>query len=245
MPNPHDVGSARLLAAAGFPALATTSSGFAASLGRLDMTVDREALLTHVRAVTGAIDVPVNIDSERCFADTPEGVKESVRLIADAGAAGCSIEDWDPERGVIDPLDSAVARVRAAADAANESGLVLTARCEHRLRGVHDLSATIGRLVAFRDVGADVVYAPGLVSIDEIGRVVDEVSAPVNVLLAPGGPSVSELAEVGVRRVSTGGLLARAAYGAVVAAANSLVSRGVMDSNLPLLDREVAARAFA
>jgi 2-methylisocitrate lyase-like PEP mutase family enzyme len=244
MPNPHDVGSARLLASAGFAALATTSSGFAASLGRVDMTVDRETLLDHVRAIVRAVDVPVNVDSERCFADTPEGVKETVRLVADAGAAGCSIEDWDPARGAMEEFESAVERVRAASEAADESGLILTARCEHRLRGVDDLSATIERLVAYRDAGADVLYAPGLTSLEEIRRVVTEVAAPVNVLLMPVGPSVAELAEVGVRRVSTGGQLARAAYGAVVAAASSLEQRGVIDPSLPLLDREVATKAF-
>jgi 2-methylisocitrate lyase-like PEP mutase family enzyme len=245
MPNPHDVGTARLLAAGGFAALATTSSGFAATLGRLDMTVDRDTLMEHVRAMTGAVGVPVNVDAERCFADTPEGVKETVGLIADAGAAGCSIEDWDPERRTIDAFEAAVERVRAAAEAADESGLVLTARCEHRLRGVDDLSGTIERLVAYREAGAEVVYAPGLTSLDEISRVVTEVAAPVNVLLMPGGPSVAELAEVGVRRVSVGGLLARVAYGAVMAAAISLEQTGVIDPTLPVLDRGMAAEAFA
>lgn len=244
MPNPHDVGSARLLVEAGFAALATTSSGFAASLGHPDMSVGRDTLLDHVAAVAGAVDVPVNVDAERCFADTPEGVKETVRLIADAGAAGCSIEDWDPKRGAMDGLEIAVERVGAASEAASESGLVLTARCEHRLRGVDDLSATIERLVAYREAGAEVVFAPGLTSREEIGRVVNEVSAPVNVLLMPAGPPLVELAEIGVRRVSTGGQLARVAYGAVMAAATSLKDRGVIDSSLPVLDREVAARAF-
>ena len=245
MPNSYDVGSARLLASTGLRALATTSSGFAATLGRLDMTVDRATLLDHVRAITEAVDVPVNVDSERCFADTPEGVRETVRLIADAGAAGCSIEDWDPVRSAIDVFEVAVDRVRSAAEAARECGLVLTARCEHHLRGVDDLSATIDRLGAYHEAGAEVVYAPGLTSLEEIGRVVSEVSAPLNVLLMSGGPLVAELAEVGVRRVSTGGQLARVAYGAVMAAVSSLEQRGVVDPSLPLLDREVAARAFA
>ncbi len=244
MPNPHDVGSARLLATKGFRALATTSSGFAASLGRQDMTVDRAEVLDHVLSITQAVDLPLNVDSERCFADTPEGVSETVRLIAGAGAAGCSIEDWDPKAAAIDPMDVAIERVRAASEAADKSGLVLTARCEHRLRGVDDLSATIERLVAYRDAGAEVVYAPGLSSLDEIRRVVDEVSAPVNVLLLPGGPSVAELADAGVRRVSTGGWLARVAYGAVLAAANSLASEGLIEPSFPVLDRAVASRAF-
>ena len=208
------------------------------------MSVGHDTLLDHVANVAGAVDVPVNVDAERCFADTPEGVKETVRLIADAGAAGCSIEDWDPKRGAMDGLEIAVERVGAASEAASESGLVLTARCEHRLRGVDDLSATIERLVAYREAGAEVVFAPGLTSREEIGRVVNEVSAPVNVLLMPAGPPLVELAEIGVRRVSTGGQLARVAYGAVMAAATSLKDRGVIDSSLPVLDREVAARAF-
>ena len=245
MPNPHDAGSARLLALAGFVALATTSSGFAASLGRPDMTVARETVVEHVRAITQAVDVPVNVDSERCYADTTEGVKETVRLLADAGVAGCSIEDWDPSRGAIDPAGVAVERVRAASEAAAESGLVLTARCEHRFRGIDDLSATIERLVAYRDAGAEVVYAPGLTALEEISRVVAAVTVPVNVLLMPGGPSVGQLAEVGVRRLSTGGLLARAAYGAVVAAATSLDTEGLIEASLPLLDHAIAARAFA
>jgi 2-methylisocitrate lyase-like PEP mutase family enzyme len=209
------------------------------------MTLDRDTVIDHVRAITAAVDVPLNVDSERCFADSPEGVGETVRLLADAGAAGCSIEDWDPGRGAIDPVDVATERVRAAADASRESGLVLTARCEHLLHGVDDLSATIDRLVAYRDAGAEVVYAPGLVSLEDIRRVVDEVSVPVNVLLLPGGPSVSQLADVGVRRVSTGSLLALAAYGVVMAAAATLDAQGVIDPSLPFLDHEVAARAFA
>jgi 2-methylisocitrate lyase-like PEP mutase family enzyme len=244
MPNPHDVGSAKLLASMGFPALATTSSGFAATTGHLDMTVDRDTVLAHVAGVTGAVQLPVNVDSERCFAEDLDGIRETVNLVAVAGAAGCSIEDWNPGEGAIDPLDEAVLRVGAAADAAAESGLVLTARCEHLLHGVDDLDATIERLVAYRDAGAEVVFAPGLKDLDDIRRVVSEVGVPVSVLLLTGGPAVSELARAGVRRVSTGGALARAAYGAVVAAATSLLSDGVMDPSLPLLERSAATEAF-
>jgi 2-methylisocitrate lyase-like PEP mutase family enzyme len=226
MPNPWDVGSARLLASLGFPALATTSSGHAASLGRADYAVHRDELLALVSAVAGSVDVPINVDSERCFADDPAGVAETVELIAQAGAAGCSIEDFDPGRGAIDPLDVAVDRVAAAARAAARHGLVLTARAENHLHGIDDLADTITRLSAYRDAGAEVVYAPGLVSPDAIRRVVDEVGVPVNVLALRDGPPVAELAALGVRRVSTGGALARVAYGAVLAAATQLQDTG-------------------
>jgi 2-methylisocitrate lyase-like PEP mutase family enzyme len=244
MPNPHDVGSAKLLASLGFRALATTSSGFAASIGRLDMSVERDTVIAHVADITRAVDIPVNVDSERCFAEDLDGIKQTVAMIAETGAAGFSIEDWDPAAQMIDPFDKAVQRVGAAAEAASESGLVLTARCEHHLHGVDDLDATIGRLIAYRDAGADVVYAPGLVSITHISRVVAETAVPVNVLLMPGGPSVDDLAAAGVRRISTGGMLARAAYGVVVALASSLLSDGTVDPAVSWLDRGIAAEAF-
>ncbi|MBI5088660.1 MAG: isocitrate lyase/phosphoenolpyruvate mutase family protein, partial [Actinobacteria bacterium] len=148
MPNPFDVGSTRLLTELGFPALATTSSGCAASLGRLDMTVTRDEMLRHVEALVAATHLPFNVDSERLFADDAAGVAETVGLIARTGAAGCSIEDWDPVAGSIDPHDAAVERVASAAGAARASGLVLTARCENLLHGVLDLDDTIGRLCA-------------------------------------------------------------------------------------------------
>lgn len=226
MPNPWDVGSARLLASLGFPALATTSSGHAGTLGRLDQHVSRAELLEHASALAAAVEVPLNVDAERCFADDPQGVTETVRLIAETGAAGCSIEDYDPTAGRIEPLEAAAERVAAAADVAHEQGLVLTARAENHLYGVDDLDDTIARLVAYRDAGADVVYAPGLVVLDDIARLVREVRRPVNVLARPKGPSVDELASVGVRRVSTGGALARAAYRAVVTGARELLDAG-------------------
>jgi 2-methylisocitrate lyase-like PEP mutase family enzyme len=226
MPNPWDAGSARLLASLGFPALATTSSGHAASLGRADYRVRRDEMLQLVDAVAGSVAVPVNVDSERCFADDPTGVAETVDLIARAGAAGCSIEDFDPASGAIDPLETAVARVAAAAEAAARHGLVLTARAENHLHGVDDLDDTINRLCAYRDAGAEVVYAPGLVKPVDIGRVVEAVRVPVNVLALRDGPPVAELAALGVRRVSTGGAIARVAYGAALAAATQLRDGG-------------------
>lgn len=228
MPNPWDAGSAKLLAAAGFPALATTSSGLALTLGRLDQTVTREELVTHVATLTAATELPLNVDGEQCYPHDPGGVGETVRLVAAAGAAGLSIEDYDPAGRRIDDLATAVARVEEAVAAvrAFDAPLVLTARAENHIRGVDDLDDTIARLVAYRDAGAEVVYAPGLRDLAAIRRVVDAVGVPVNVLALPGGPAVGELEEAGVRRVSTGGLPAFAAYGALTAAAEELRERG-------------------
>ncbi|MGI8703426.1 MAG: isocitrate lyase/PEP mutase family protein [Candidatus Limnocylindrales bacterium] len=236
MPNPWDVGSARVLASLGFKALATTSSGHAAALGRPDQNVTRDELIAHVEALAAAVDLPLNVDAERCFADDPAGVAHTVELIAQAGASGCSIEDYDPQRGSIEPVDVASQRVGAAAEAARKHGVVLTARAENHLYGAGDLEDTILRLAAYRNAGADVVYAPGLVDPQEISRLVDEVQAPVNVLALRHGPSVPELAGLGVRRVSTGGGLARAAYGAMMAAARELQTAGTstyLDEAIP------------
>jgi 2-methylisocitrate lyase-like PEP mutase family enzyme len=222
MPNPWDVGSARLLARLGFPALATTSSGHAASLGRRDQQVTRDELVAHAAALAAAVDVPLNVDAERCFADTPAGVAETVGLLAGTRAAGLSIEDYDPGAGAVEPLDVAAARVAAAAEVARAEGLVLTARAENHLYGAGDLDDTIARLRAYRDAGAEVVYAPGLTDLADIARLVEAVEVPVNVL-ATGAPPVPELASVGVRRVSTGGTLARIAYGAARSAAQELL----------------------
>jgi 2-methylisocitrate lyase-like PEP mutase family enzyme len=228
MPNPWDIGSALLLEKRGFEALATTSAGFAWSLGKLDQQVSRDELVHHVASLTAAITVPLNVDSERCFPDEPGGVAATVRLLADAGAAGCSIEDYNPASGGIDPLDVALKQVAVAAEAARDmpEPLVLTARAENHLHGVDDLDDTIARLVAYRDAGADAVYAPGLVELDAIRRVVDAVDAPLNVLALPATPPLAQLASVGVRRISTGGLLARSAYGALVSGARELLDLG-------------------
>ena len=244
MPNPYDLGSARLLAALGFPALASTSAGFAATLGRLDMKVTRDELLVHVGPLAAATELPLNVDSERCFADDADGVTETVELLADAGAAGCSIEDWNPVTKAIDPLDVAVERVGAAAAGAARSGLVLTARCENHLHGVNDLDDTIARLQAYAAAGAEVVYAPGLVDTDQITEVVGAVGVPVNVLILPGGPSVDQLAAAGVRRVSTGSLLSRISHGAMVAAAEKLRDTGVIGQSEPFLSTKLAVQAL-
>jgi 2-methylisocitrate lyase-like PEP mutase family enzyme len=226
LPNPWDVGSARLLESLGFPALATTSSGHAAALGKLDQQLTLDELLAHVVSLVDAVSVPVTVDAERLYADSPEGVAENARLIAGTGAAGFSHEDYDPHRERLDTLPEAVARVAAAAEVANEHGLILTARAENHLYGLNDLDDTIERLCAYRDAGAHAVFAPGLVEIEQIARVVREVGVPVNVLALGGVPPVRELAAVGVRRVSTGGALAWAAYGAMVRAGRELLDEG-------------------
>jgi 2-methylisocitrate lyase-like PEP mutase family enzyme len=228
MPNPWDVGSARLLASCGFEALATTSAGLAWSLGKPDGSVSRDELIAHVASLARATPQPLNVDSERCYPDDPGGVSETVALLATAGAAGFSIEDYDPAADRIDDVEVAAERVAVAAEAAHRlpDPLVLTGRAENHIRGVDDLEDTIARLIAYRDAGADAVYAPGLSDIDQIAAVVSAVGVPVNVLALPNAPTVSELASVGVRRVSTGGSLARSAYGALLAGAQELLAEG-------------------
>ena len=228
MPNPWDVGSTRLLTSLGFEALATTSAGLAWTLGRNDQHVTRDELVAHVAELAAATPLPLSVDSERCFADDLEGVAETVTLLAEAGASGCSIEDYDPATDSIDDADRAAERVAAAADAAHrlDEPMVLTARAENHLHGVDDLDDTIARLSAYRDAGADAVYAPGLRDPSQIARLVDVVGVPVNVLALPGAPSVPELESLGVRRVSTGSLLASAAYGALIAGARELHGDG-------------------
>lgn len=243
IPNAWDVGSARILESLGFSAIATTSSGHAASLGRMDQNVALEEILEHVEALVGSVGVPISVDSERCFADDPEGVAATVERLAETGASGVSIEDYDPRSG-IDPISVASERVAAAARTARAHNLVLTARAENHLYGIDDLDDTIGRLHAYRDAGAHVVYAPGLVDIEAIERVVREVGIPVNVLARPNGPSVPQLAAAGVRRVSTGGALAFAAYGALAAAARELLSSGTSTYTSGALSAEGRKAAF-
>jgi 2-methylisocitrate lyase-like PEP mutase family enzyme len=245
MPNPWDVGSARLLEALGFPALATTSAGFAWSIGRPDQQVTRDELVAHVEAVAAAVSVPLNVDSERLYPDEQGGVAETVRLLAEAGASGCSIEDFDPVTGGIDSIEAAAARVAEAADAAHEVGMVLTGRCEHHIRGVDDLDGTIERLVAYRDARADCLYAPGLTELDDIRRVVDEVEVPVNVLALATAPPIDRLEAIGVRRISTGSLLAGAAYGALVAGARELLDEGTSQYAAGHVPRDLLGRALS
>jgi 2-methylisocitrate lyase-like PEP mutase family enzyme len=228
MPNPWDAGSARILAAAGIDALATTSAGLAWTLGKDDQQVTRDELVAHVAVLSAATDLPLNVDSERCYPEDQGGVAETVRLLADAGAAGCSIEDYDPATGAIDEVGRAAERVSIAAEAAHglDEPMVLTGRAENHIRGADDLDDTIARLIAYRDAGADCVYAPGLTDIAAIRSVVEAVGVPVNVLALASAPSIAVLAAAGVRRVSTGSLLAGAAYGALYAGAKELLEAG-------------------
>lgn len=226
LPNPWDVGSARLLASLGFAALATTSGGFAATLGRLDGSVTRDEAISHGAALAAATSLPVSADLENAFADEPAGVAETIALAIAAGLAGCSVEDFTGRSD--DPIyDITLATERVAAAAAAASGrLVLTARAENYLHGRPDLADTIARLQAFQEAGADVLYAPGLTSLADIRAVVGALDKPVNVLALAGGPTVPELAEAGVRRVSVGSAFAFAAAGAVVDAARELRDHG-------------------
>lgn len=222
IPNPWDRGSARILTEMGFPALATTSAGLGRALGKDDQEVTRDELLAHVADLTAFVTLPLNVDSERLFPDHRGGISRCVELLAGAGAAGCSIEDYDPATNSIDAIGPAIDAVAEAAAACRVHGLVLTARAENHLYRNAGLDDTIERLIAYRDAGAEVLYAPGLVEPEEIRRVVTEVGAPVNVLAMPNGPSVAELASLGVRRVSSGSALYNAAAAALRSAADRL-----------------------
>jgi len=229
MPNPWDPGSARLLESLGFEALATTSSGFAATLGRLDGMVTRDEAIAHSAEIVEAVGVPVSADLENCFADDPADVAETVRLAIDAGLAGCSIEDFSGnESGTLYEPGLAAERVAAAAEAAHsgERRLVLTARAENHVHGRDDLADTIARLQSFQEAGADVLFAPGVRDLDQIRELVASVDIPLNVLVLPGMPSVSELGEAGVKRISVGGAFAFAAYGAATLAGRELLESG-------------------
>lgn len=229
LPNPWDQGSAKLLASLGFEALATTSSGSAAALGRLDGALSRDEALTHAALIVNAVDLPVSADLEGGFADEPAGVAGTVEMALQIGLAGCSIEDFTgrPDAPIYE-LDLAAERVAAAAETAHAGAvhLVLTARAENHLHGSHDLGDTIARLQRYQEAGADVLFAPGVTDLDDIRRLVASVDRPLNVLAFPGCPSVAELAEVGVKRISVGGAFAFAALGAVVEAATELRERG-------------------
>ena len=230
IPNPWDCGSARFLASLGFPALATTSAGFAWSLGRADNGVTLDEVLAHLRAISSSVTIPVNADFEGGFAVEPSHVAENVALAAKTGIAGLSIEDstGDPTRPLFE-LDLAVERVRAARRALDDSGtgVVLTGRSEGFLVGRPDLAETIRRLVAYAEAGAECLYAPGIRTKDEISAVISAVAPrPVNVLVASDFTTVAEVAQLGARRISVGGALARAAYGGFFTAAKEIAERG-------------------
>jgi 2-methylisocitrate lyase-like PEP mutase family enzyme len=236
MPNPWDAGTACILERLGFEALATTSAGFAFSQGRRDGQVDREAVLEHCRTLVGATSLPVSADLENCFGDEPKAAAETIRLAASTGLAGGSIEDFTgrPESPIYD-FGLAVERIRAVADAARglPAPFVLTARCENFLHGPPDLADTIRRLQAYQDAGADVLYAPALKTAEDIATVVRSVDRPVNVLMGiPGiNLSVAELSAIGVKRISIGSGLARAALGAFLRAAREMRESGTFKFN--------------
>jgi methylisocitrate lyase len=230
IPNPWDVGSARLLVQLGFPALATTSSGFAWTLGRPDNRVSLDEALAHLRAISENVDVPVNADFEGGFAIEPDAVGANVAAATKTGIAGLSIEDstGDPARPLFD-FALSVERVRAARRAIDESGtgVLLTGRSEGFLVGRPDLAETIRRLVAYAEAGAECLYAPGLRTLPDIKAVVDAVAPRgVNALVSSDFATVAQLTEIGVRRISVGGALARAAWTGFLQAAREIAERG-------------------
>jgi len=228
LPNAWDRGSARVLAALNFAALATTSSGFAATLGQLDGSITRDEALHNAASIVAATDLPVSADLENCYADDPDGVAETIQLALDAGLAGASIEDFTgSEDDLYDPV-LAAERVAAAAHAAHAGPvhLVLTARAENYLHGRPDLADTISRLQSYQEAGADVLYAPGVSKPAELRELIAAVDRPVNVLARPGVPPVEELAAMGASRISVGGAFAFAALDTLVQSARELRDEG-------------------
>jgi 2-methylisocitrate lyase-like PEP mutase family enzyme len=228
IPNPWDVGTSRLLAHLGFEALATTSAGYAFSVGQQDHAITRDQMMEHVRAIVPSTDLPLSADLENCYGDDPETVAGTIALAGAAGLVGASIED--AREHVIYDFDASVERVRAAAEAAHSLPypFTLTARAENYLLGRPDLKDTIRRLQAYQEAGADVLYAPGLTNKEDIAAVVASVDRPINVLIGIQGAqlSLAELSRIGVRRVSTGSALCRAAFGAFLRAAHEMKQNG-------------------
>jgi 2-methylisocitrate lyase-like PEP mutase family enzyme len=231
IPNPWDVGSARLLAHFGFEALATTSMGYAFSLGRMDNSLDREETLAHASQIVSATHLPVSADLENGFGDSPGVAAETIRLAASVGLVGGSIEDatGEPDRPIYE-IDHAIERVRAGAEAAHSLPFpfTLTARAENYLHRRPDIRDTVKRLQAYQDAGADVLYAPGLTTRDEIATVVSSVNRPVNVVMGLLGVQLTlvELSDLGVKRVSVGSALYRTAIGAFMRAAQEMQESG-------------------
>lgn len=231
IPNPWDAGTAKLLAALGFEALATTSLGLANMLGRPDSVVTRDEVIENCRTIAAATELPVNADLENCFAHAPEAAADTIRLAAEAGAVGGSIEDFTGDRAnPIYQFELAVARVRAAADVAHALPIpfLLTARAENLLHGSHDLAEAIRRLQAYEAAGADVLYAPGLRNLDEVRRVVGAVKRPFNVVTGWLEPDITatQLAEAGAKRISVGGALSRLALARFVEAGRAMKDMG-------------------
>ena len=226
IPNPYDAGSAKVLAALGFKALATTSAGFALTLGRLDGDVTLDEVMQHTAALAQATDLPVSVDMENGYGPAPEDAARAITRAAEAGAVGGSIEDYDPEGGIYD-INHATERVAAAAEAAAAVGFpfTFTARAENHFRGNPDLDDTIARLQAYERAGADVLYAPLVRKPDELRAVRAATSKPLNVLATP-GMTVREIAEAGGQRISVGSLLAWTAIGAMAQAAERIRDEG-------------------
>jgi 2-methylisocitrate lyase-like PEP mutase family enzyme len=229
MPNAWDIGSAKLFASLGVGALATTSGGFAASRGRLDGAIQRDEVLAHNGELVAAVDLPVSADLENCFADDADGVAATISEAIGQGLAGGSVEDFTGDKAApIYDLAEATERVRAAAEAAHAGPVpfVLTARAENYLHGRVDLADTIGRLQAYQEAGADVLFAPRLVDPDEVRQLLAAVDLPVSVLVTPDAPTIAELAALGVSRISTGGAIAAASYGFAIGAVRQLQDAG-------------------
>ena len=229
IPNPWDAGSAKVLAGLGFKALATTSGGFAFTLGRGDGTVTLDEIASHIAALTEATDLPVSVDLENGYGPAPDDAARAITRAAEAGAVGGSIEDYDRDSGALYELEAAAERIAAAAEAASGLGFpfTLTARAENHLRGNPDLDDTIARLQAFERAGADVLYAPALVTAEEIKAVTEAVSKPVNVLaFGRLGLTLSELAEAGAQRVSVGSGLTWSAVNGAIEAAERIIDDG-------------------
>ena len=248
MPNAWDIGSAMLFASLGFEALATTSGGFAATRGHADGTMSREDVLAHAGELAGAVDVPVSADLENCFAHDPEGVAATITDAMATGLAGGSVEDFsgDGENPIYETAHAAD-RVRAAAEAAHggPEPFILTARAENYLHGRVDLGDTIARLQAYQEAGADVLFAPRVVDPGDLRQLLGAVDLPVSVLVVPGAPTVGELAELGVSRISVGGAIAVAAYGAAIKAVTELRDQGTTGYwELAAAARPVMSAAF-
>lgn len=245
IPNPWDIGTARLLAGIGFEALATTSSGYAFSIGRQDYELTRDEAIAHAVALASATDVPVSADLENGFGDDPKTVAETVRMGVDAGLSGCSIEDsTNRDDDPIYEFELSVDRVRAAVEQVRKLSFpfMFTARAENYLHGREDLADTIRRLQAFQEAGADVLYAPGLTDMKEIATLVSEVDRPVNVLVGMHGThfDLGELSRIGAKRLSVGGALTRVAFGAVVGASREMLDKGTFGFvNGPVTSREI------
>jgi len=247
IPNPWDIGSARILASTGFEALATTSVGYANSIGRQDHGVTRNEMIAHAATLAAATDLPVSADLENGFGDDPETVAETIRMAAGAGLAGCSIEDSsNRDDDPIYSFEHSVDRIRAAVEQVRNLPFpfMLTARSENYLHGRKDLADTIKRLQAFQEAGADVLYAPGITDMKEIATLIGAVDRPVNVLAGMQGVhfNVDELSRIGAKRISVGGALTRIAFAAVIRAAREMKEHGTFTFvDEPITSREIAA----